>query len=77
VSLLGALNEIEVTVHDSGVGFDPEKAVVGHGLGLTSMKERLKIVDGYLSIDSRPQGGTTIRAKVPLRPRMKVAGAVG
>jgi PAS domain S-box-containing protein len=77
VSLGGALNEIELTVHDSGVGFDTEQAMVGHGLGLTSMKERLKIVDGSLAIDSTLQGGTTIHARVPLPPGIKVARAVG
>ena len=59
---------IELTVHDSGTGFDAEKAVAGHGLGLTSMRERLKLVDGRLSIDSKPGRGTTIRARVPLGP---------
>jgi PAS domain S-box-containing protein len=71
VSLAAALNEIELTVHDSGIGFEPEKAIGGHGLGLTSMKERLKMVDGYLSIDSKPQSGTTIYARVPLAPRIE------
>jgi len=68
VSLKGALNEIELTVHDAGTGFDPEKAMSGHGLGLTSMRERLKLVNGQLSIDSRSPRGTTIRARVPLSP---------
>ena len=77
VSLKCANSEIELTVHDSGVGFDPEKIVSGHGLGLTSMKERLKLVDGQLSIDSRPQEGTTIHARVPLSLKVKSAGAVG
>ena len=77
VSLKCAGNEIELTVHDSGVGFDPEGAISGHGLGLTSMKERLKLVDGHLSVDSKPQAGTTIRARVPLTPRMKSARAGG
>lgn len=77
VSLKCANNEIELTVHDSGVGFDPEKIISGHGLGLTSMKERLKLVDGQLSIDSRPQEGTTIHARVPLSLKVKSAGAVG
>jgi PAS domain S-box-containing protein len=76
VFLVGALNEIELTVHDSGVGVDLQKAMSGHGLGFTSMRERMKLIDGHLSIDLKPQGGTTIRAKVPLGPRMKVAGAV-
>lgn len=77
VSLVGVLNEIELTVHDSGIGFDPERVIGGYGLGLTSMRERLKILGGYLAIDSKPQGGTTIHASVPLLPRTKVAGAVG
>jgi PAS domain S-box-containing protein len=68
VSLKGALNEIELTVHDAGTGFDPEKAMSGHGLGLTSMRERLKLVNGQLSIDSQSPRGTTIRARVPLSP---------
>lgn len=74
VSLKTANNEIELTVHDSGVGFDPEKIISGHGLGLTSMKERLKLVDGQLSIDSKPQEGTTIHARVPLSLKVKSAG---
>jgi PAS domain S-box-containing protein len=77
VSLTNALNEIRLSVHDSGVGFDSEQAIKGRGLGLASMKERLKLVDGHLSIDSRLQGGTTIHASVPLNPRMKSATAGG
>jgi signal transduction histidine kinase len=77
VSLRGGANEIELTVHDSGIGFRPEKAIKGRGLGLTSMQERLKLVKGQLSIDSKPRRGTTIQARVPLNPRMKSAGAVG
>jgi len=70
VLLKAASNEIQLSVHDSGVGFDPEKAMNQHGLGLTSMKERLKLVDGKVSIDSKLQSGTTIYARVPLAPTM-------
>jgi len=76
VSLKGTTNEILVSVQDSGVGFDSEKAILEHGLGLTSMKERLKLVDGELSIDSKVQGGTTIHARVPLGPKRKSAVAM-
>ena len=76
-SLTGGANEIELTVHDSGVGFEPEEAIKGRGLGLTSMKERLKLVQGKLSIDSKPQRGTTIHARVPVIPKTMSAGAVG
>jgi len=71
VLLKARSNEIQLSVHDSGVGFDPEKAVNQHGLGLTSMKERLKLVDGSISIDSKLQSGTTIYARVPLAPRIE------
>jgi signal transduction histidine kinase len=67
VSLIGRSNEIQLTVRDWGTGFDLAEAVKGPGLGLTSMKERMKLVDGDLSIDSQPQRGTTIQARVPLK----------
>jgi signal transduction histidine kinase len=66
VSLTGGENEIELSVHDSGIGFDPATARHKHGLGLTSMRERLRLVNGQLSIESKQQNGTTILARVPL-----------
>jgi PAS domain S-box-containing protein len=64
VSLAGTANGIELRVHDSGAGFDPKRNGNGHGLGLTSMKERLRLVDGEFSIDSKPGQGTTVLARV-------------
>jgi PAS domain S-box-containing protein len=75
VQLVGAANEIVLTVHDEGRGFDLGETLAETGLGITSMKERLKLVDGHLSIDSKLQGGTTIRAHVPLSPRANSARA--
>ena len=75
VSLLGSENEIQLTICDKGCGFDPDQTLKGTGLGLTSMKERLKLVGGELSIDTQLQRGTTIYARVPLRPRSKTASA--
>lgn len=66
VSLEVEANEIELTVRDSGLGFDPNEAIKGEGLGLTSMKERMKLVDGELSIHSDVKRGTTVQARVPL-----------
>jgi two-component system sensor histidine kinase UhpB len=77
VSLRNGTNAIELTVHDSGAGFDPQEALNRHGLGLTSMKERLKLVDGQFVVDSNPQSGTTIHARVPLSPKAKYAGSDG
>jgi signal transduction histidine kinase len=67
VSLTGETDAINLTVTDSGPGFDPDQAMRGPGLGLTSMKERLKVVGGQLSIQSQRRQGTTIHAVAPLR----------
>jgi PAS domain S-box-containing protein len=66
VILRGTSDEIELTVLDAGQGFDPMTAKNGRGLGLVSMEERLQLVKGNFSIESHPQQGTTIRARVPL-----------
>jgi PAS domain S-box-containing protein len=77
VSLQGGADEVFLTVRDSGVGFDPEEAPKGSGLGLTVMKERLKLVGGELSIESGINEGTTISARVPLKPVAKADGSAG
>ncbi len=59
----GTLSEIHLTVKDSGAGFEIEAARNGRGLGLVSMEERLKLVNGTFSIESKPQCGTTIHAR--------------
>jgi signal transduction histidine kinase len=66
VELRDTSGAIDLTVRDSGSGFDHEGAMKTSGLGLISMAERMKLVDGQLSIDSQPDGGTTIHARVPL-----------
>jgi signal transduction histidine kinase len=77
VELLGTSDEIELTVNDEGVGFDQQHAFNHHGLGLISMRERLKLVGGEFSIKSEPSHGTTISARVPLQAKAKRAGVVG
>src|SRR5262249_37512133 len=56
VELRGTSEAVHLTIRDSGIGFDPEAAVKSRGLGLTSMQERLKLVNGELSVDSQPKG---------------------
>ena len=58
-------DEVELTIHDHGVGFDIE-TLTGFGLGLTSMKERLAAVNGQLRILSAAGQGTTVRAGLSL-----------
>jgi signal transduction histidine kinase len=65
VRLWGTSDEIHLTVSDSGAGFDIEAAKASRGLGLISMEERLKLLNGTFSIESQPQRGTTTHARVP------------
>ena len=65
VELWGTQDEIHLTVSDSGVGFDVEAAKMSPGLGLVSMQERLKLLNGTLTIESQLMRGTTIRARAP------------
>ncbi len=58
-------DSLTLSVSDDGVGFDPA-TVNGGGLGLISMRERMRLIGGELSIRSKPGGGTHIEARVPL-----------
>ena len=69
--------EIDLIVQDSGCGFEPEEAINGPGIGLASMRERLRLVNGHLSIHSQPQRGTTIHARVPRSLKKKSAQTAG
>jgi signal transduction histidine kinase len=66
VQLTEGPGEIHLMVSDSGRGFDLEAALRGKGLGLTSMRERIRLVNGTISIDSKPTRGTRIDVHVPL-----------
>jgi PAS domain S-box-containing protein len=77
VQLSGRPGEIHLTVSDSGAGFDILATRAGGGLGLTSMRERLKLIKGELSIESQPKRGTTIHARVPLDANSNSERAVG
>jgi PAS domain S-box-containing protein len=67
VHLRGTGDVVHLTVRDEGVGFDVNAASRGRGLGLTSMKERLKLVGGELVIESQSKRGTTVLARAPVR----------
>jgi signal transduction histidine kinase len=66
VTLACANNELNLRVSDRGVGFDLESAMKSGGVGLSSMQERVRMINGTISIDSTPLGGTTIRVRAPL-----------
>lgn len=67
VELLGSETGVSLSVQDDGVGFDPstvKQPLVC--LGFTSMKERVRLVNGRLEVKSRPGQGTEVRVWIPL-----------
>ena len=59
--------QVGLQIKDDGCGFDP--VVVGSrmGLGLLSMEERVRLIQGNFSIQAKPGRGTTISASFPLK----------
>ena len=53
-------------IRDDGRGFN-SASPNGRGLGLHSLTERVRLLDGRLTVDSRPGRGTVIKASIPLR----------
>ena len=75
-------DEIYLCVSDSGEGFNVKRMNPDQGLGLISMRERLRLVHGKLSVQSMASKGTQIEVWIPVaesvdRPskNLKVAGS--
>jgi PAS domain S-box-containing protein len=66
VTLNGDGAGVQLEVVDSGKGFVPDKS--RGGLGLRSMKERMQLVSGSLTIESEPGGKTRVVARAPIIP---------
>jgi len=63
-------DHVVLIVEDDGVGFTPDKQPStdgDKGMGLIGMRERAALVGGTLQIESKPNAGTTIFARVPVR----------
>jgi signal transduction histidine kinase/ABC-type uncharacterized transport system substrate-binding protein len=78
VKLTRENNELSLAVRDRGVGFDPKRTVAGHGLGLISMKERVKLFNGTFEVNTSPGAGTEVSVRIPLQKNHeKSAGVAG
>jgi len=66
VELSGRSDRIDLCISDDGVGFETGSAKGAAGLGLISMRERLRLVGGNIVIESEPLHGTKLHAHVPL-----------
>jgi PAS domain S-box-containing protein len=59
---------VRLTVMDNGQGFLIEEVRDGSGLGLMSIEERARTVQGRLTIGSVPGEGTSVSVEVPIPP---------
>jgi len=57
-------NELILKISDDGKGLDSDLSTGTAQMGIRGMQERAKNAGGYLSIDSQPLSGTTIRFAV-------------
>jgi signal transduction histidine kinase len=68
VCLSASDSALQLSIRDDGVGFDPAEVRKKPGLGLSSIRERVRIVNGKHRITSEPEKGTIIDVTVPLKP---------
>jgi signal transduction histidine kinase len=71
IEFMFTADSINMKISDNGCGFDVAKQAHGKlngRLGLLGIHERLRLVNGSLSIASTPSRGTCISVKVPLDP---------
>ncbi len=71
VSVRKVDNQIQISVQDDGIGFEPAEALAraakAGGFGLFSIKERLEQIGGHLEIESRPGHGCQVTMTAPLK----------
>ena len=69
VTLDRSVDAVTLTIEDDGVGIttvSPSALRSGQGLGIFGMAERAQLVGGTFTIERRPEGGTRVRAWMPL-----------
>jgi signal transduction histidine kinase len=68
---LGGSSGVHLTVEDDGRGFDSDALLqapgAGNGLGLVDIRERAALLNGSVTLESRPGSGTTVHVYIPLK----------
>jgi signal transduction histidine kinase len=64
-------SSVHFTVEDDGRGFDNDALLqapgTGIGLGLLDIRERAALLNGAVTLESRPGSGTTVHVYIPLK----------
>jgi PAS domain S-box-containing protein len=73
IRLVASFPRIIMRIEDNGKGFDVEgsliKAAGERRMGLGNMQERVRLLNGNLKIQSRPQAGTKILVEIPFEEK--------
>jgi signal transduction histidine kinase len=59
-------DELMILIEDNGSGIDSDRREAVGSHGLATMRHRVRTFGGTLEIESRPQGGTRVCARIPL-----------
>jgi len=70
VSVMTTTAGVELNVVDDGVGFVASERTRS-GLGLRSIHERVRFMQGHVRVDSRPGEGTKVLVRIPTRVSRK------
>lgn len=57
--------KIALHIVDNGKGFNVADAIKNNSLGLKTLKERMRLLDGSMQIESNPKKGTNIYCEIP------------
>jgi signal transduction histidine kinase len=64
---------IELTISDDGVGFDPAAPHPGH-YGVLGIREQAQLIDAELDLISAPGAGATVKVRLRVGPEMRSGG---
>jgi signal transduction histidine kinase len=65
ITLQGVSDGIRLLIQDKGVGFDSQEVKKKAGIGLSSMRERVRLLNGTIAIESTPGKGTELEVFIP------------
>lgn len=72
VAIDARADQVRLQVQDDGVGFDPGEVEPLKSFGLSGMRERARLINARLTVDSAPGRGTTLIIEAPLVNRSRV-----
>lgn len=71
VTLARENDHLLLSVIDNGIGFDSSSIKEGETMGLRTMQERTKELDGVLNLQSAPGHGTHLTVRIPFKSKVE------